>query len=168
MRSFGGTAGAPAPSMTTTRSPIETRSPTLTLISLTVPACGAGTSMVALSDSRLIRGSSTLIWEPGWTWTSMIGISLKSPISGTRISLVLIGNLLRQRGLRKSPNPSQDQAANVLERGAEVTGEPSRERAVDDPVIIAQRDRLYQPGLELGPVPDGGHLRAHDTQDGDL
>ena len=52
---------------------------------------GAGTSMVALSDSRVISGSSTLTLAPGATCTSMIGMSLKSPMSGTRISIVLIG-----------------------------------------------------------------------------
>src|SRR5215207_10617567 len=136
MRSFGGTAGAPAPSMTTIRSPMETRSPTLTLISLTVPAWDAGTSMVALSDSRLISGSSTLIWEPGWTCTSMIGMSLKSPMSGTRISLVLMGGSLGQPFGRRSGaagggdawlGPSQDQAADILEHGAEMAGEAGRE-----------------------------------------
>ena len=42
--------------------------------------------MVALSDSRLISGSSALIVAPGCTWTSMIGTSLKSPMSGTPTS----------------------------------------------------------------------------------
>src|SRR3954454_21744013 len=129
MRSFGGTAGAPAPSITTIRSPIDTRSPALTLTSLTVPACEAGTSMVALSDSSVIRGSSTASVLPGATWTSMIGTSLKSPMSGTRISLVLIreplaattgGRLARSRAGSGDPGPSQDQAADVLEHGAEV------------------------------------------------
>src|SRR3954464_13792355 len=84
----------------------------------------------------------------------MIGTSLKSPISGTRISLVLIGNLLRRRVRRASrPDPSQDQAADVLQRGAEVTGEPGRERAVNDPVVIGERKRLHQPRLELAAVP---------------
>src|SRR3954453_15268881 len=127
MRSFDGAAGAPAASMTTIRSPIETRSPPLTLISLTVPACEAGTSMVALSDSRLISGSSTLIWEPGWTWTSMIGTSLKSPMSGTRISLVLMGRSRWERPFGRAvddgagtrgPDPSQDQGTHGLGPGA--------------------------------------------------
>ena len=39
--------------------PSETVSPTFTLTATTVPAAGAGTSMVALSDSRVISGSST-------------------------------------------------------------------------------------------------------------
>ena len=73
------------------RSPSETRSPTLTLSSWTVPAWGAGTSMVALSVSSVISGSSALTLAPGATCTSMIGIFLKSPMSGTRISIVLIG-----------------------------------------------------------------------------
>src|SRR4051812_46619757 len=96
----------------------------------------------------------------------MIGTSLKSPMSGTRISLVLIMNLLRRRGLGASrPDPSQDQAANVLKHGAEVTGEAGRERAVDHPVIVGQRDRLHQAGPELGSVPHRRHLRAHDAED---
>ena len=39
-------------------------------------ALAAGTSIVALSDSSVISGSSTLIVAPGRTWTSMIGTSV--------------------------------------------------------------------------------------------
>jgi len=58
-------------------------SPTFTVTSFTVPAAGAGTSMVALSDSRVISGSSFCTVAPGCTSTSMTGTSLKSPMSGT-------------------------------------------------------------------------------------
>ena len=53
-----------------------------------MPSRGAGTSMVALSLSSVISGSSVLTASPGFTWISMIGTSLKSPMSGTWISLV--------------------------------------------------------------------------------
>src|SRR5207249_135654 len=70
--------------------PSLTLSPTFTLRSLTVPAAGEGTSIVALSDSSAISGSSGFTASPGLTKTWMIGTSLKSPVSGTLISSVLI------------------------------------------------------------------------------
>jgi hypothetical protein len=63
--------------------PSETSSPTLTRISLTVPANGAGTSMVALADSSVTRPWSLSTWSPGLTITSITGTPWKSPISGT-------------------------------------------------------------------------------------
>ena len=63
--------------------PSLTLSPTLTRIFSTVPEDGAGTSMVALSDSSVSSGSSALIASPSLTRISMIGTSLKSPMSGT-------------------------------------------------------------------------------------
>ena len=68
--------------------PSLTSSPTLTSTSPTVPADGAGTSNVALSDSSVSSGSSALTLSPGATCTSMIGTSLKSPMSGTWTSVV--------------------------------------------------------------------------------
>src|SRR5208282_1158755 len=70
--------------------PSLTLSPILTLSSLTTPAAGAGTSMVALSDSSVTSESSAFTVSPGLTKTSMTGTSLKSPISGTLTSIVLI------------------------------------------------------------------------------
>jgi hypothetical protein len=58
----------------------------LTFRSFTVPAAGEGTSIEALSDSSVIRGSSGLTLSPLFTAISMIGTSLKSPMSGTRTS----------------------------------------------------------------------------------
>src|SRR5271169_6388490 len=74
--------------------PSLTLSPTLTLSSLTVPAAGAGTSMVALSDSSVTSESSAFTAAPGLTNTSMTGTSLKSPMSGTLTSIVLMGTFL--------------------------------------------------------------------------
>ena len=68
--------------------PSDTVSPTATFSSCTTPACGAGTSMVALSDSSVISGSSGATSSPGATRISMIGTSAKSPMSGTLISIV--------------------------------------------------------------------------------
>ncbi|MNY02992.1 hypothetical protein D3C86_1355870 [compost metagenome] len=64
---------APAASSTTISVPSATLSPTLILISLTVPACGLGTSMVALSDSSVTSASSALIVSPTFTWMSITG-----------------------------------------------------------------------------------------------
>ena len=71
--------------------PSETLSPTLTLQSRTMPDSGAGTSIVALSDSSVTSGSSGFTASPGFTRTSMTGTSLKSPISGTRTSAMPAG-----------------------------------------------------------------------------
>ena len=70
--------------------PWLTLSPTLTLRSFTVPAVGEGTSIVALSDSSAMRGSSAFTASPGLTKTWTMGTSVKSPISGTLISRVLM------------------------------------------------------------------------------
>ena len=72
------------------RKSLPTRSPIFTKISLTVPADGEGTSIDALSDSKVINGSSSLTMSPGFTEISMIGTSLKSPISGTFTSIMLV------------------------------------------------------------------------------
>src|SRR5439155_3116371 len=74
---------APAASSVRITLPSLTLSPTLTLSSLTTPADGAGTSMVALSDSSVTRASSGLTESPGLTKISITGTSLNSPMSGT-------------------------------------------------------------------------------------
>ena len=67
--------------------PSETRSPSATLIAVTLPAAGDGTSIVALSDSSSISGSSAATVSPTATSTVTTGTSLKSPISGTLTSM---------------------------------------------------------------------------------
>ena len=88
-------AGLAAPaaigSKTTMTEPSLTLSPSLTRTSRTVPAAGAGTSIVALSDSSVTSESSAFTTSPGLTKISMTGMSLKSPMSGTLISMALIG-----------------------------------------------------------------------------
>ena len=66
--------------------PSLTLSPTLTRISCTTPDSGAGTSIVALSDSSETSGSSAFTLSPTLTKISMTGTSLKSPMSGMRTS----------------------------------------------------------------------------------
>jgi len=55
-----------------------------------MPAWVEGTSIVALSDSSVTSESSFLTASPGFTRTSMTGMSLKSPMSGTLISMAAI------------------------------------------------------------------------------
>src|SRR5215813_4076231 len=74
--------------------PLETLSPTLTLIDCTVPAPGDGISIVALSDSSVMSDCSLAIASPGLTSTSMTSTSLKSPMSGTFTSLVGIYRMI--------------------------------------------------------------------------
>src|SRR3954471_47137 len=73
----------PAPSSVRISVPSDTVSPTDTFSSATLPAVGDGTSIVALSDSSVMSGSSSATVSPGWTITSMTGTSEKSPMSGT-------------------------------------------------------------------------------------
>ena len=80
-------ADPPASSFTTSE-PIDTLSPTLTTISVILPAAGDGTSMVALSDSSVTSGCSASTVSPALTRISMTGTSLKSPMSGTVTSIV--------------------------------------------------------------------------------
>jgi hypothetical protein len=75
--------------------PSPTLSPSLTRTSLTVPAAGEGTSIVALSDSSVTRESSAFTASPGLTNTSMTGTSLKSPMSGTLTSIKLMARSVK-------------------------------------------------------------------------
>ena len=84
---FGGAALSDAAS-TTIGMPFETRSPTFTLTSCTTPSASDGTSIDAFSLSSVISESFFFTRSPGLTRTSMTGTSLKSPISGTRTSIV--------------------------------------------------------------------------------
>src|SRR6266404_9390077 len=93
----GSPVAAPVVSVTITV-PSDTLSPTLTLMSFTTPASGAGTSIVALSDSRVISASSAFTVSPGLTMISITGTSLKSPMSGTRTSATPAGALVGAGG----------------------------------------------------------------------
>ena len=79
-------AGSSAASSVSTRSPAATLSPFLIATDNTVPARGAGTSIVALSVSSVTSGSSAAILSPGFTCTSMTSTAGKSPSSGIRTS----------------------------------------------------------------------------------
>ena len=77
-------AGAPSTASSTRMSdPSDTRSSSATRRSVTLPALGAGMSIVALSDSSVTSGSSGATSSPTATWISMTGTSSKSPMSGT-------------------------------------------------------------------------------------
>ena len=68
--------------------PSEIRSPTATSTVRTIPARGAGISMLALSLSSVISDASSITESPGETKTSMTSTSLKSPMSGTLTSMM--------------------------------------------------------------------------------
>jgi len=87
-----GLAAASAPTLTrASTTPSATLSPTLTFNSVTTPDTGEGMSMVALSDSSVINESSAFTVSPTLTSSSMIGTSLKSPMSGTLTSTTAAG-----------------------------------------------------------------------------
>jgi hypothetical protein len=63
-----------------------TLSPSLTFNSLTTPPADDGISIEALSDSTVISDCSGFTMSPALTSNSITATSLKSPMSGTRIS----------------------------------------------------------------------------------
>src|SRR2546425_4019935 len=167
-------AAAPvaAPSSVRITLPWLTLSPNLTLSSLTVPAAGEGTSIVALSDSRVTSESSAFTVSPGLTKTSMTGTSLKSPMSGTLTSIVLMktSKALPHKAARSPRNSAdsahsfatfcvlavrllQHHAPHVAEKRDEVTVETGRRRAIDHAVVEGQRQRQDQSRVELLAVP---------------
>lgn len=94
---------AAAPRMTV---PSATLSPTLTLTDFTTPADEAGISIDALSDSTVIRLCSALMVSPAATSTSMTSTSLKSPMSGTLISTILLIDCPRYSAMRRKSTSS--------------------------------------------------------------
>src|SRR6185369_12115583 len=78
----GGEPGCPEGELVAVSSSTAMRSPTFTL-----PADDDGISIDALSDSTVISDCSVLTVSPGLTSSSMTATSLKSPMSGTRISM---------------------------------------------------------------------------------
>src|SRR5437879_6019658 len=88
-----GLAAAPAaPSLICpSKAPTATVSPSLALISPSVPADGAGTSMVTLSVSSSTSGSSTATASPGFlNQRPMVASVTDSPSVGTRISVMVV------------------------------------------------------------------------------
>src|SRR5262249_38880086 len=85
---WGGLAGPPAPSLIWPSSaPGATVSPSLTRISESTPAAGAGTSIVTLSVSSSTSGSSTATGSPAClNQRPMVASVTDSPKVGTRMS----------------------------------------------------------------------------------
>src|SRR6266568_2725171 len=135
----GGCTVAPSPGSTSASSaPSLTRSPTLTGISRITPATGAGTSIVALSDSSVTNGSSALMRSPGETWTSMIGTSEKSPMSGTLISIAAAMSFPLHPGrvgLVRVDAVSGDRVGHGGSRGGTLVGQRAQ-RGEDDVVPV--------------------------------
>ncbi len=85
-------------------------------MALTTPAVEEGISIEALSDSTVIRLCSALIVSPTATRTSMTATSLKSPMSGTLTSTVLLIGLpvhsaMRRKSASNAPRYALKRAA---------------------------------------------------------
>src|SRR6185436_10531952 len=116
----GGAVASPAVvSSVSSNAPSLTLSPTLTASDLTTPAAGAGTSIVALSDSSVTSESSTLTVSPGLTRTSITGTSVKSPMSGTLTSIVLIVSPIGSGSVVAIPAPATSSSDLARELAAE-------------------------------------------------
>ena len=68
--------------------PFDTLSPTLTFMLEILPSKGDGTSTLDLSLSKVRTGSFFLIWSPSFIKIYIISTFLKSPMSGTFISII--------------------------------------------------------------------------------
>src|SRR5450432_3015883 len=123
-------ASPPASSVRITM-PSLTLSPSLTRRSLTTPAAGEGTSIVALSDSSVTSESSAFTVSPGFTRTSMTGMSLKSPMSGT-LTWIMLTTTFRAA---LAPAYSLD---------------VPREVAAKHPVLHRERDLCIAPEITVG------------------
>src|SRR6266705_4702212 len=145
-----------SPSRTNITEPWETLSPTLSRSSFTTPECEEGISIVALSDSRAMSEASFSTRSPGLTRTSMTSTSLKSPMSGTLTSIIC-------------PIPaSQEGPAEVGQDRGEIRGEARRGGAVDDSVIVGERQGQNQPRNESPVLEHRPHLGPGHAQDRDL
>src|SRR5258706_9984226 len=113
--------------------PLETLSPTLTRSSLTTPASEEGISIVALSDSSVMREASLATRSPGFTRTSMTSMSLKSPMSGTFTSIIC------------ATPASQKGAADVGEDRSQIGREARAGRPVDDAAVVGEPQPQHQP-----------------------
>src|SRR6266545_4521397 len=153
----GGATAAPA--LSSSRrigDPCETLSPSLMRNSFTIPACGDGISIVALSDSSVTREVSFSTLSPGFTSTSMISTSLKSPMSGTLTSIIC------------ATPASQKGAANVGEDRGQIGREARPGGAVDDAVVVRKRQRQHQPRNERAVLVHRPHLRSRHAEDRDF
>src|SRR5690606_23024213 len=102
-------------SITATTPPSDRVSPTFTFNSFTTPANGAGTSIVALSDSSVTRPWSCLTVSPTETSTPITGTSSNPPISGTRASFVAA--MATPRNEREAPAVAGPRRSRHLDRG---------------------------------------------------
>src|SRR5690606_26976991 len=127
-----------------------------TLSSFTTPAWDEGISIEALSLSTVIRLCSALTVSPGLTSSSMTATSLKSPMSGTWISMIAMSR------------SSEKDATEVAQHLAQVRVEARGGGAVDDPVVPGERERQHQARHELLAVPHRLHLALALSQKGPL
>src|SRR5712691_5404923 len=154
-----GLDGAAAPALSSSRrigDPCETLSPILIRNSFTIPASGDGISTVALSDSSVMREVSFSTRSPGFTRTSMISTSLKSPMSGTLTSIIC------------AMPASQKGPADVGKYRGQVGREARSGGAVDDAVVVGERQREHQPGNESTVLVHRPHLRSRHAEDRDF
>ena len=95
--------------------PSETLSPTFTQLA-DLARRGTGTSIVALSDSRTTSGSSSATSSPAATSTSMMGTSVKSPMSGTLTSALTAGPGAGRRARRRGGRQKRAACAPSITR----------------------------------------------------
>src|SRR6201996_8375774 len=114
-----GLAAAAAPSLICPSSaPTATVSPSLAVISPSVPAEGAGTSIVTLSVSSSTKGSSTATASPAFlNQRPMVASVTDSPSVGTRISVMVSFSSLRHGRACPAIHALQ---CNVLSRGKNI------------------------------------------------
>src|SRR6185437_3464397 len=115
-----------------------TVSPSLAMISPSVPAEGAGTSMVTLSVSSSTNGSSTATASPAFlNHFPMVASVTDSPSVGTRISVMVYPSCGRLAGSQSQPGLQQFLVRNADEHFVLVRAHPKQR-----PLVGADRDLI--------------------------
>ena len=135
--------------------PLPILPPFCTSTSVTVPAAVDGTSIVALSVSSVTSGVSTSILSPTLTSTSTIG------------DLVEIAEI-RNGQIDLAHDMAPSRSFGLGERVRQELRDARAQRAVDDAVIVGERQRQHEPRRELLAVPHRLHRRLRNAEDGDL
>jgi hypothetical protein len=137
-------------------------------MSLTVPSTGEGTSIVALSDSSEISGSSAFTASPILTNTPITGTSLKSPMSGVLTSTVVAMALPPGGQNGQARVERLDGGLEVIDETGTMTSEPLRYRAFGHWRRAPPERHLVDPNSParsgIGAIPAGDSSQAPDQQ----
>ena len=148
-----GASAAPSASTIATTLPSDNLSPTFTFNSTILPATLDGTSIVALSDSSVTRPLLHRVAEGDEQFDHRDVVVTAD-----------VGDLDFDR-LAMCGAPVRACPRHIAEHLREVGGEARRGGAVDDAVVVAQRQRQHQARLELLPSQTGFIATSRHAED---